>query len=116
MKKLINLFRSRQYRLLFDISFLILIIPTAIVIAQNPLFTLPTIYVDGSPASALVAGTWQHVVITTDTAINASDFDIGRIEGVGYYEGQLDDIRLYNYTLTPAQIKTVMNGDAAVRF
>jgi hypothetical protein len=36
--------------------------------------------------------------------------------GAAYYSGQLDDLRVYNYTLTTAQIRTLYNQDAAVRF
>lgn len=34
----------------------------------------------------------------------------------GYFTGQIDDVRLYNYSLTPSQIKTLYNGDASLRF
>jgi hypothetical protein len=30
--------------------------------------------------------------------------------------GKLDDIRIYNYALTPAQIKNVYNENSAIRF
>ncbi len=33
-----------------------------------------------------------------------------------YYSGQLDDIQIYNYALTPSQIKLLYNQNAAVRF
>jgi hypothetical protein len=32
-----------------------------------------------------------------------------------YFKGQLDDVRIYNYALTPLQIKSIMN-EGAVRF
>ena len=32
-----------------------------------------------------------------------------------YFNGQIDDVRIYNYTLTASQIKTLYN-DGAVRF
>jgi len=40
-----------------------------------------------------------------------SGFDTNR-----YWKGQLDDVRIYNYALTPSQIKQVMNQGAGVRF
>ena len=79
-------------------------------------FTSPTIYVNGVQKSTITAGAWQHIVITTATALNATDLDLAHIEGVGYLEGKIDDARLYNYVLTAAQIKTLFNENAAVRF
>jgi hypothetical protein len=32
------------------------------------------------------------------------------------YDGQMDDVMLFNYALTPAQIRTLYNQNAAVRF
>ncbi len=32
------------------------------------------------------------------------------------YNGQMDDVRVYNYALTQAQIRTVYNENAAIRF
>jgi hypothetical protein len=29
---------------------------------------------------------------------------------VGFYSGQIDDVRIYNYALTPTQVKTLYNG------
>ena len=79
-------------------------------------FTSPTIYVNGVQKSTITAGAWQHIVITTATALNATDLDLARIEGVGYFEGKIDDARLYNYVLTTEQIKTLYNENAAVHF
>ncbi len=33
-----------------------------------------------------------------------------------WFNGAIDDVRVYNYVLTPTQIKTLYNGDSAVRF
>jgi len=33
-----------------------------------------------------------------------------------YFDGQIDDVRIYNYALTVDQIQTLYNGGAAVRF
>ena len=42
---------------------------------------------------------------------------IGSLNGTGRYQnGQIDDVRIYNYTLTQEQIKNVMNQGAAIRF
>ncbi|MFZ5424171.1 MAG: DUF2341 domain-containing protein [Patescibacteria group bacterium] len=73
-------------------------------------FTSPTIYVNGIESSSIAANTWSHVAITTQTALNASDMDIGRIEGVGFHEGIIDDVRIYDYARTSGQIIEDMNG------
>lgn len=67
-------------------------------------FTSPTIYVNGIQTTTLVSGVWQHVVVTTDTAENASNLDIGRTADTNYMEGQIDNVRLYDYARTPAQV------------
>ncbi len=40
----------------------------------------------------------------------------GDVNPANYTGGILDDVRLYNYALTPVQIKTLVNENAAVRF
>jgi len=69
-------------------------------------FTTPTYYINGvaTASPTLTAGTWTHVAVTTGTGLNATDLDLGRIEGVGNLEGQLDQIQIYNYARTPAQV------------
>lgn len=67
-------------------------------------FTSPTIYVDGKQSSTTVDTNWHHICITTDTALNASDLDIGRREGSTYYDGYLDDVRIYSYARSAEQI------------
>ena len=80
-------------------------------------FTTPTYYVNGvaTATPTLTAGAWSHVVVTTATALSATDLDIGRIEGVGNLEGQMDDVKIWNYALTATQVKTEYNS-GAVRF
>jgi hypothetical protein len=43
---------------------------------------------------------------------------IGKSGGAssGYFPGQIDDVRIYNYALTAEQVKQVMNEGGAVRF
>lgn len=78
-------------------------------------FASPTIYVNTITNGTVTAGSWNHIMITTNTGITASNMDIGRI-GAGYFGGQVDEIRLYNYILTDVQIKTDYNGGKAIRF
>ena len=65
-------------------------------------FTSPTIYVDGVVTPTVGTG-WHFITITTGTGINASAIQIGKT-GTGYYSGSLDDVRIYNRTLSTAEI------------
>ena len=89
--------------------------------------------------SSLVANVWSHVVMTYDGSniklyingkfdssvaktgnlVSLSCVEIGRFNGgdcstgiSSYFNGQLDDIRLYNYALTTEQVKQIYNGGA----
>ena len=77
--------------------------------------TTETIYVDGISAATVASGSWQHIVTTIPYGIDANDVDIGRISA-SYFDGTIDDLRIFNYALTPTQIKNVYNEGAAVRF
>src|SRR3989338_3421330 len=67
-------------------------------------FTSPTIYVNGAVSSAIVAGQWQHVAITTETGINASAPNIGKTPTNNYLEGNIDEIKISNRVLSPDEI------------
>lgn len=71
-------------------------------------FTNPTIYVNGTISSTIVADSWQLVTVTTDTAINANTFYIGR-QGSNYFDGTMDEARVYNRALSPAEVKQLYN-------
>jgi len=73
----------------------------------------PTIYVNGVVSSTLSANQWQHVVVTTGTAENASNFDIGRTQDANYLEGNIDDVRIYNRVLSAGEVKQLYNIGAA---
>ncbi len=95
------------------------------------------------PATSTVAiGTtaWSHVMCTFDgstitvyvngtntgtssfsgsmTGSSSNAFAIGEDTSTGttFFTGLIDDVRLYNYTLTQAQIRAIYNGGAAVNF
>ncbi|TSC72367.1 MAG: hypothetical protein G01um101448_986 [Parcubacteria group bacterium Gr01-1014_48] len=68
-------------------------------------FASPTIYVNGAVSSTITAGRWYHVVVTTATAENASNLDIGRTQDINYLGGKLDDVRFYSRVLSPDEIK-----------
>lgn len=96
--------------------------------------------VDVTTSASLSATTWYHLSCTIDrdgngviyingvadgsgTAIsseamsNTSDLYMGRrsYSSGNYLNGQLDDIQIFNYALTPEQIQSVMQ-QGAVRF
>ncbi len=71
-------------------------------------FTSPTIYVDGVEISTVVQSKWQHIAVTTESSINASDFDIGRLWGSGNFQGKIDEVRIWNIAKTTAQVRENM--------
>ena len=79
-------------------------------------FASPTVYVDGSSASAVVDTGWHHVAITTDTGFAASAMDIGRVSA-GYFNGTIDDVRIYNRALSASEVAKLYanNTSSAVR-
>ncbi len=68
------------------------------------------LYVDGKEdASTTIAGT-----IDIDSL---GSIAVGRHPtSINYFSGLLDDVRIYSYALTPAQVRIVMNQGSAVRF
>lgn len=88
----------------------------------------------------LVAGVWYHVACVFDTTANtmtnyvngaqalqeaennnpadsSSELSLGRFpSGVQYLDGSIDDFRMYNRALTPAEVKQLYNlGKAVIR-
>ncbi len=68
-------------------------------------FTSPTIYVDGKVSSTIVANKWQYISVTTASALTGSAVKVGQIS-TNYGQAFFDDIKIYNYARTAAQIKT----------
>ena len=70
-------------------------------------FTSPTIYIDGSSASAKIADTnWHFVVVTTATGLNADDFSVASTtSSIKPFGGAMDDVRLYNRAISADEIK-----------
>jgi hypothetical protein len=68
-----------------------------------------TIYVDGVVSSTVPDTDWHQVVIVPDSAINASAVDIGRVAST-YFNGQIDEVRVYNRTLTAAEVLELYQG------
>lgn len=65
--------------------------------------TTATYYVDGIQSSTSAAGV---------DADNATTLYIG-YDGTNYFDGHIDDVRVYNYPLSASQIRLIMNGGAA---
>ena len=58
-------------------------------------FTSPTIYVDGISTTAISAGKWSMITVTTDTAISATSMDVGR-SSTTYYDGSMSNFIMYS--------------------
>ena len=81
--------------------------------ASSTGFVSPSVYVDGIEKTALDTD-WHHILIMTDTVIDANDFDIGRI-GTSYFDGKIDEVKVWNYVLTNDMVKEEFSG-GVVRF
>jgi hypothetical protein len=80
-----------------------------VAITRNLANTTVTYYVDGKEVGTLASGTNTYTI--------AASLYIGAHNGTTQLlYGQIDDARIYNYALTPAQIKMVYNEGSAVRF
>jgi len=71
------------------------------------------IYINGNSDSFTESG----VDLTGSGINNSTSLRIGnRDYAGGFFNGQIDDVRIYNYALTATQVKNVMNQGAAVRY
>ena len=71
-------------------------------------FTGATIYVNGAASSTLAASSWQHVVVTTNTSFNTGTMTIGLV-GSNTMNGSIDDVRIYNRTLSAVEVRALYN-------
>ncbi len=77
-------------------------------------FVSPTVYVNGQVASTISANSWQFIEVTTTTGINSTNpLTIGKGNGT-YFTGKIDQIRIFNYARTPAQVAWDYNRGAPV--
>jgi hypothetical protein len=99
------------------------------------------VYMDDPNDGGFIAdGSWHHVIFTVDSSggilfvdgvqkktriwvggsagatTTADSLKIGNYNNSGYFPGQIDDVRVYNYALTAEQVKQVMNEGSVVRF
>lgn len=71
-------------------------------------FSSPDIYVNGVLNGTITANVWNHIVVTTQTGINANVFEIGRANS-SHVNGKLDEIRLYSRTLGLSEVNSIYN-------
>jgi len=62
--------------------------------------------------NTLPTGEWTHVVILLNHSINASSIDIGKY-GSNYFKGSIDEVRIYNRSLSAAEIQSLYNLGSA---
>lgn len=60
------------------------------------------IYVDGVVAATVTAD-WHLIILTSTDGFTASDLDIGRLGGVGYFNGLVDNVMFFDTVLTVRQ-------------
>jgi hypothetical protein len=79
--------------------------------------TTARLYLNGQQIGS-ATGTTGNLPTTesTDHCIGAAENDATSDCNSEYFHGRIDDVRIYNYALTPAQIRTIYNQGAAVRF
>lgn len=69
------------------------------------------IYIDGKPDGTAVAISSTAMATTAPLVIGARSYTT-----TNYFNGLLDDVRIYNYVPTSGQIMTIMNNNAAIKF
>ena len=65
------------------------------------------IYLDGKPDGASVAISSTAMATTANLTLGTRSYS-----PTNYFSGQLDDVEIYNYLLTPVQIQSQFNGGA----
>jgi hypothetical protein len=66
-------------------------------------FPAATVYVDGVPGTAISDTKWHLVTVTDSTGVSPTTFELGRVSA-SYYDGVLDDVRVYNRELAATEI------------
>lgn len=69
------------------------------------------VYIDGIANGTATAISSTAMATTSNILIGARSYT-----PTNYFNGQIDDARIYNYSLTATQVKTLYNENAAVRF
>lgn len=80
-------------------------------------FTSPNIYVNGVLNSTLRASTWNHVLVSSNTAISATAFEIGRANSAYLNNtGRMDEVRLYSTNIDSKEATEIYNWSAGPVF
>ncbi len=75
-------------------------------------FPAATVYVNGAVGSTVAPGNWYHVVVTDTSGVSGTTFEIGRVGG-SYFDGVLDDVRVYNYVMSLDEVRTLYRSSTA---
>ncbi len=84
----------------------------SVVTTYNSADSSYVVYIDGQSQPTAIDHTGSGTIVD-----NGGSLYIGnRAAGDRTFDGQIDDVRIYNYALTGSQVKTVANEGSAVRF
>jgi len=73
-----------------------------------------TIYVDGVATDTCSAGVWHHVVVAGQTIHVNEDIKIGSSKsGASNFDGNIDEVAIWNTTLTASQVAQIYHGSKA---
>ncbi len=78
-------------------------------------FSSPVIYVNGAADNKSLSNGFNHVVVTTATAIEASAVKIGAANS-DYTNGVIDELRLYNRVLTSGEVTEHSKAKAKLNY
>jgi hypothetical protein len=65
------------------------------------------VYIDGNPSGSAVATSGITLATTANLIIGARSYTIAN-----YFNGLIDDLKIYNYSLTPIQVRSLLVGGA----
>ena len=88
-------------------------------IFTDGIWTYITATWDGTTMKVYSNGVFRDSTSQTLTHVGISGINLfigASYSSNGWFTGQIDDVRIYNYALSAAQVKTVMNDGSAVRF
>jgi len=74
-------------------------------------FSAPSVYVDGAAGAAVGTGSWYYVTVTDSEGVSASALKLGHA-GARYFDGILDEVRIYDRVLTADEVSQLANGSA----
>ena len=83
-------------------------------ITDNGMGVGVVLYVDGVVGVTVTAGIWHLIVITLSTGVTASDMDIGRLEGTGFFDGSIGETLLFDITLNAPQVRSIYELTRAI--